>query len=443
MRTGFFLALLVITGGVSPLVAQIPEGISLELVATTPGDPVAVRHAGDGSGRLFVVDRIGQIRVISAAGTVLPTPFVDLESSAPPHGFVTWGENGLLGLAFHPNFASNRQVFLHYTGGNRDNIVERYLVSTSDPNRIDRSTAHTILRIGGDSAYHRGGDLHFGRDGFLYLSTGDGGGGVLIDHCRRGQTLGPADLAQNNANDPACLANTGFVASGGNPDSRALQAKILRIDVDRTTSAGDNNLCGSTSSGAANYAIPSGNPFATDSNRCAETWSYGLRNPYRFSVDRQTGDLFVADVGEGEMEEVDFLPSGVGGQNFGWSSCEGTMPMPPGNCSGFAPPILTYTQATNGPPCASITGGYRYRGPVTGLRGYYVFADYCSGKVYFSRQQGSGWSIVGNWTGPAMRYAGFGEDQVGNLYLAEMTSGRIHRFTGGVSDVIFANGFQP
>ncbi len=443
MRTRFLVALLAAMGCVPPLAAQVPEGVELEPVAEIPGDPVAVRHAGDGSGRLFVVDRIGTIRVISAAGTLLPTPFVDLGSSAPPHGFVTWGENGLLGLAFHPDFASNRQVFLHYTGGNRDNIVERYLVSTSDPNRIDRSTALTILRIGGDSAYHRGGDLHFGRDGFLYLSTGDGGGGLLIDHCRRGQTLGPGDLAQNDGNHGDCTAHAGFVGSGGNPDSRALQAKILRIDIDRTTPAGGNNLCGSTSSGAANYAIPAGNPFASNSSRCAETWSYGLRNPYRFSVDRQTGDLFIGDVGEGEMEEVDFQASGAGGHNFGWSSCEGTVDMPPGNCSGFVAPILTHRHGTG---VCSVIGGYRYRGQNPALNGLYIYTDYCLGRVLFAGHGGGSWTSLGAWQpSQSLQFTGLGEDQAGELYFTTFKPGRVLKLRAAnlVPDRIFANGFQP
>lgn len=419
----------------------LPAGISLEVVATISGaDLVAVRHAGDGSGRLFAVDRIGQIRVVSADGTVLATPFLDFQSAAPSLGFTTWGENGLLGLAFHPDFGSNRFVYVHYTDGARDTVIERYTVSAATPNVVDRSTARVILRADGDSAYHRGGDLHFGRDGYLYISIGDGGGG-FVDTCRRGQTLGPADLAANDGNHGDCLADSDFLATGGNPDSRALQAKILRIDVDATTPEGSNNLCASSSSGAANYAVPAGNPFDAHASRCGETWAYGLRNPYRFSIDRQTGDVFIGDVGEGEMEEVNLQPAGSGGHNFGWSLCEGTI----GNCSGFEAPILTYTHDSNwGDGCTSITGGYRYRGPVTALRGDYVFGDYCSGKIYVGRQAGDTWSIVGHWTGIPMTLAGFGEDQAGHLYLVEMGSGRIRRFAGeeSVSDVIFANGFQ-
>ncbi len=441
MRTRLLVALLAAVGLLPPVAAQVPEGVALEPVVSIPGDPVAVRHAGDGSGRLFVVDRIGQIRVVSAAGSLLPTPFVDFASSAPPHGFVTWGENGLLGLAFHPDFASNRQVFLHYTGANRDNIVERYLVSTSDPNRIDRNTAQTILRIGGDSAYHRGGDLHFGRDGFLYLSTGDGGAG-FVDTCKRGQTLGPADLAANDGNHADCAAKPGFVGSGGNPDSRALQAKILRIDIDNTTPAGSNNLCGSASSGAANYAIPAGNPFASDGSRCAETWSYGLRNPYRFSVDRQTGDLFIGDVGEGQMEEIDFQAAGVGGLNFGWSSCEGTMPMPPGNCAGFVPPILTHTHGTG---VCSVIGGYRYRGQNPALTGLYIYTDFCFGRIFLARQQGASWPAPSAWQPPQSRqFTGMGEDESGELYFTAFKPGQVLklRATNTVPDRIFANGFE-
>lgn len=445
-----FTTILMLIG--PPIAAQLPADLALTQVATGVGNAVGARNAGDGSGRLFIINRDGAIRVRPAgSSTVLPTPFFSIGSA--PFGFSQAGEGGLLGLAFHPDYAGNRHFYVSYTSGANDATIVRFTASAGNANVADPNSARVILRVDMDANYHKGGDLHFGADGYLYISVGDGAGGVSFDHCRRGQTLSPVDLAANDGRHGDCLADANFTSTGGNPDSRALQAKILRIDVDSTTPAGANELCASNDDGSANYAIPPGNPFAGTTGgvgNCDETYAYGLRNPFRFSVDRDTGDLFIGDVGEGQMEEIDFRAAGATGPvNYGWSFCEGTVPAPVAGatCAGFQPPILTYTHDANGGECSSITGGYRYRGSIAGLRGHYVYADYCTGRIHFAAPQaGGGWMVVDSWSGgPTFQYAGFGEDEDGELYLTELNSNRLLQFTSkDVNiDLIFENGFDP
>lgn len=427
--------------------AQLPDDLALVEIASGAGAPIGVRHGGDGSGRLFIIDREGSIRIKPSKGGLLATRFLAINgpgSTPPPFGFSLAGESGLLGLAFHPQYADNRYFYIHYNDAKADSTIVRYRASAANPNVADPASAQVILRIDADANYHKGGDLHFGPDGYLYIAVGDGAGGTSFDHCRRGQTLSPADLAANNGNHADCQADGNFTGSGGNPDSRALQAKILRIDVDATTPAGSNELCGSSTDGSAAYAIPSSNPYAGSAGgagRCDEIWAYGLRNPYRFSIDRLNGDLFIGDVGEGEMEEIDHQPAGIGGRNYGWYPCEGTL----GNCPGSIQPILTYTHAANAGPCSSITGGYRYRGGIPGLRGIYVYADYCSGRIHFANGTGSNWQVIESWaSGPTFQYAGFGEDEAGELYLTQYTGGRVLRFASDTfsDDLIFDSGFE-
>ena len=426
-----------------------PADLALEPWITDVGSPMTVRNAGDGSGRLFVVDRYGRIRIRApgAATGVLPTAFLDISSGAP-HGFSMSGEGGFLGLAFHPDYASNRYFYVHYTSADGDATVVRYQARADNPNIADPASATVILRADQDSAYHRGGDLQFGLDGYLYISLGDSGGGNSYDGCNRAQTLNPAGLAANDGNHSECPADGAFTSSGGNADSRALLGKILRIDVDATTPAGSNELCASNGNGSAAYAIPSGNPFAGGaggSGNCDEIWTYGLRNPFRISIDRSNGDLFIGDVGESAMEEVDRIAAGSGGVNLGWDACEGTSPTPgSGGCGGYTAPILTYTHASNAGPCSSITGGYRYRGAITDLQGKYVYADYCSGKIHIATQGGSGWTSALWDIGPELNYTGFGEDEAGELYLAAINQDTVYRFVsdGTDPDLIFVDGFD-
>lgn len=446
MRTTW-LALCALALPASQAGAQ-PADLALEPWITGVGSPMTVRHANDGSGRLFVVDRYGRIRIRppGAATNVLPGSFLDISSGAP-HGFSMPGEGGFLGLAFHPDYASNRYFYVHYTSADGDATVVRYQARADNPDAADPASATVILRADQDSEYHRGGDLQFGLDGYLYITLGDSGGGDSYDGCNRAQTLNPAGLAANDGNHPQCPADGAFTASGGNADSRALLGKILRIDVDATTPAGANELCASDGDGSAAYAIPAGNPYAGGaggSGNCDEIWAYGLRNPFRIGIDRSNGDLFIGDVGESEMEEVDHLAAGSGGVNFGWDRCEGTVPTPGGGCSGYTAPILTYTHASNGGPCSSITGGTRYRGAITGLQGKYVYADYCSGKIHIATQGASGWTSVLWQTGPELNYTGFGEDEDGELHLAAINQDTVYRFvsSGTDPDLVFEDGFE-
>jgi len=423
--------------------ADPPGDLALTPVITTViGQPIAVRNAADGSNRLFVVGRYGQIWIRTAAGTMLSTPFLNIGSggTAPPSGFGVANEGGLLGLAFHPNYESNRQFYISYTDANGDTQVVRYLAQAGNPNLADTASAQIVLRVDQDNSYHVGGDLHFGPNGYLYIARGDGS----ITPCNRAQTLRPAQLPAFDNAAPECPADAAFTNAGGNPNSRALQGKLLRIDVNATTPAGANELCASNANGSANYAIPPGNPYAGSAGtagNCDEIWAYGLRNPFRFSVDRATGDLFIGDVGESTIEEVDYEPANSpGGRNYGWSPCEGTI----GNCAGTTPPILTYTHVANAGPCASITGGFRYRGAIAGMDGLYFYSDYCSGRIQYATFNGSTWSSQLWQNGTDLMHTSFGEDEAGELYLAEINNDRILKFTSASApaSLIFANGFE-
>lgn len=388
-----------------PLSAAIPEGVSLEPAfgAYTFNFPVAVRHAGDSSGRRFVVEREGSIRVVEADDRVLPTPFLD--SFDQPVD--TRGEGGLLGLAFHPDFAENGLFYVNYTWHNGSGLITRiseFAVEASDPNRADPTTERVILEIPQDFANHNGGDLHFGPDGYLWIGMGDGGN--ANDPCNRAQTLDPGNLVSDCG------------SSHPTTDAKALLGKMLRIDVDNITSAGTNNLCAATGDGSANYAVPGDNPYVGQGNRCGEVWAYGLRNPYRFSFDRATGDVWIGDVGQGTWEEIDLEPAASGGGvNYGWKVCEGeyaagstttTCPL-----AGSELPVLSYQR--NDGNC-SVTGGYRYRGPIASMAGRYVFGDYCSGRIWFAEETAGEWEML-EFDTIGFGLVGFGEDEAGHLYV--------------------------
>lgn len=434
------------------------EGVSTEFVSHVTGlsAPVGLTHAGDGSGRLFIIQQSGAVRVV--VGDVLqPAPLLTLRNTAPVTqcrpapasplvdvGFTSGGERGLLGLAFHPNFASNGQVFVSFTDANGDSYVARYTMLDPQANGMtvdDLATCLTILRVDQDFTNHNGGGIGFGPDGYLYFGLGDGGSSN--DPCNRGQTINPNQLAANDGNNAGCPADANFTVSGGIADSRALLGSMLRIDVNASTAAGSNGLCASAANGSANYAIPADNPFVGADPACDEIWAWGLRNPWRWSFDRATGDLFIGDVGQNTQEEISFEPAASGGGlNFGWKLCEGTAG---GGCGtpGLTAPIITYLTSAGG--CA-VTGGYRYRGPVLNAQGRYFFADYCGGGVWTSTFNGSSWTQpVG---GPMFQSLGFGitsfgEDEAGNLYAVQ--GSQIWRLQGEEEDIdrIFANGFEP
>ena len=281
------------------------------------------------------------------------------------------GERGLLGLAFHPRYAQNRRFFLNYTSRRGHTVIEEYR---------DKKPFRTLLVIRQPYANHNGGHLAFGPDGHLYVGTGDGGSG---------------GDPQGNAQNP-----------------QSLLGKMLRLDVDH----GDP------------YAVPEDNPFVANPKYRPEIWALGLRNPWRYSFDRASGDLFIADVGQGRWEEVNYVPAPMGtagGRNFGWNVMEGNHCFkPPKNCrrAGLAPPILEYGHDQG----CSITGGYVYRGQaVPELVGAYLYGDYCSGTVWAARWTGQGWESQVLLRTQA-KISSFGEDAVGEVYLVDH-QGRIYR----------------
>jgi len=434
MRTGIFLAVLLMA---SVALAQISPDVALDPIPGLPSfsTPVGVKHAGDGSGRLFVVELGGTIRVIESSGSVLATPFVNLGTR------VTSGnERGLLDIAFHPDHgvpgaAGEGKFYLHYSAGPTrpngtdlgDTIVAEFTV-TGNPNAGNSVPERIILSVPQDFANHNGGQMRFGPDGYLYIGLGDGGSGN--DPCNRAQTLNP-----NNLQAPSSCGSSGAIEDG-----LALLGKMLRIDIDNTTAAGSNNLCAANNNGSAEYAVPADNPYSGRANRCGEVLLYGLRNPWRWSFDRFTNDLWIGDVGQVTTEEINLLewPLGNGG-NLGWDVCEGSTLSGNSNLTCTIPdsilPVVEY--ARSGGNC-SVTGGYRYRGPVNSLWGRYIFADYCSGTLWLGREDN------GTWVRETFGSAGsvvrsLGEDEQGNVYV--IAGSRLRMFTGETGPV-FADGFE-
>jgi glucose/arabinose dehydrogenase len=339
--------------------------------------PLYVTHAGDGSSRLFIVQQGGRI-LIYQDGTVLDTPFLDISGLVSPEALGGgYSERGLLGLAFDPNYAQNGRFYVNYTDRNGDTILARYAVSPGDPDRADPDSAVQLLYVQQPYANHNGGHLAFGPDGYLYMALGDGGSGG--DPQGNGQNLG------------------------------TLLGKIIRLDV-----SGDG------------YAIPDDNPFVGDSEARPEIWAWGVRNPWRFSFDRATGDLYIGEVGQNQWEEIDFQPAAsAGGENYGWNILEGTHSFSgaadPGN---LVMPILEYSHS-NG---CSVTGGYVYRGQdIPGMQGYYLYGDWCSGTIWAARQNDAGeWQTEVSLES-GLSISSFGEDEAGELYLVDY-EGSLLRF---------------
>jgi glucose/arabinose dehydrogenase len=344
----------------------------LELVADGFDQPVQVVDPGDGSGRLFVVEQPGRIRIVDD-GQVVPEPFLDISDLVG-----CCGERGLLSVAFHPDYATTGDVFVDYTDRNGDTVVARYQVSTTDPNRLDATSAETILTVDQPAANHNGGLLLFGpKDGDLYIGLGDGGGG----NGQNGQDLS------------------------------TLLGKILRIDVDGPA-------------GGPLYAVPPDNPFVDRPGARPEIWALGVRNPWRFSFDRVTGDLWIGDVGSATYEEVNFQPAtSAGGENYGWDAMEGTTCRVEGGCDAFVPPVSGFDRDEG---CV-VTGGYVYRGSaMPDLHGVYLFADYCSGRVWgLIRDTSSAWRRLGP-VETGLRISSFGEDATGELYVVDI-EGAVYR----------------
>ncbi len=317
-----------------------------------------IKHANDGSNRLFLAGQRGLIRIYRN-GEILEQPFLDIA------GLVNSGANeqGLLSIAFPPGRGPKSHFYVYYTGADDATYISRYRI-TADPNVADPLSEERILRVGQPFENHNGGRLEFGPDGFLYLGYGDGGG---------------ANDPENNAQ------NTG-----------TLLGKIIRIDVE---------------SGETPYSIPTDNPFVGDSAIRDEIWAVGVRNPWRIAFDRQTGDLFIADVGQSAREEINVQPAASsGGENYGWPAMEGNLCN--GDCSGFVAPVWEYDHQQG----CSITGGHIYRGSVyPDLNGAYLYGDFCSRTIWSLRQVSGEWQNQEVATAP-VGITTFGEDEAGNLY---------------------------
>jgi glucose/arabinose dehydrogenase len=351
--------------------------VGFELVAEGLTRPVQIVDANDESGRSFIVEQGGTIRVLSN-GVVQDDPFLDIS------GQVTSGsEQGLLSMALHPGFAENGTFFIDYTDLDGNTQIERWQVSGDDPNRANPESVQTIMTVEQPFPNHNGGLLLFGPDAYLYIGLGDGG----------------------SQGDP----------NGNGQDLSTLLGSILRIDVDST-------------SGDLPYGIPEDNPFVNEEGARPEIWLYGLRNPWRFSFDRESSDLFIGDVGGTAYEEVDLFPAGSDGRNFGWNIMEGPECYQGGECdqSGLELPIFAYTHDEGG---CSITGGYIYRGTeIPELQGVYLTADYCSGQLW-----GIGLNEGGEWVASApietgLNVSSFGEGANGELYVVDL-SGGVYRVT--------------
>ena len=349
----------------TPPAARAP--LALELLVEGLDAPLLVTWSPHDEGALWLLEQEGRVLRL-APGASRPEVALDVRDKVR-----AGGEQGLLGLAFHPGVADNGMAFLSYTDREGDSVLARYRV---DGATLDPASEEILLRVDQPYPNHNGGHLAFGPDGFLYYGLGDGGG---------------AGDPDDNGQDP-----------------RALLGSLLRLDVDE----------------APGYAIPPGNPYADGEEGAPEVWAKGLRNPWRFSFDRETGDLLLGDVGQNRVEEVDFVPAGAeGGINFGWPVYEGTRrhrllgePF-----SEAMPPVLEYT---HGEGECSVTGGHVYRGEaMPSWRGEYLFADYCSGRVWAA--------TPGEWeprlvleTG--FRVSSFGEDEAGALYVVDH-GGAVHR----------------
>lgn len=361
--------------GSSSATPAIPQ---LSLVQTAGGftHPVHITHVGDGSGRLFIVEQGGLIKIIKN-GAVLPTPFLDVSSLL----ISSAGEQGLLSVAFPPGYADKQYFYIDYTGkqGVGDTVIARYH-TTADPDIADPASAQTLLVVVQPFTNHNGGQLAFGPDGYLYIGMGDGGSG--------GDPL-------NNAQNPLSLLG-----------------KILRIDVEPQLDP---------------YISPPSNPFIGNAGYSPEIWALGLRNPWRFSFDRETGDLYIADVGQNLYEEVNIQPAAnAGGENYGWNIMEGFHCYNSASCnqSGLTLPVVEYGHSLGD---CSITGGFVYRGrEFSALQGVYIYGDYCSGRIWGLRRAGGAWEnklILDS----DLLISTFGEDEAGDLYVADHAAGVIYK----------------
>lgn len=376
--------------------AATAQEIRLSQIASGVAAPTDIASAKDGSGRLFLVQQNGLVRIFRN-GSLISQPFLDIASKTRGGG-----ERGLLGIAFPPGFAASRRFYVNYTDLTGNTVIALYRVS-SNPDLADPQSEQILLTIAQPFSNHNGGQLQFGPDGYLYIGMGDGGSGG-----------DPQNHAQNRS---------------------SLLGKMLRLDVE-------------SEPGRAH--VPPDNPFVAGGAR-PEIWALGLRNPWRFSFDRATGDLWIADVGQNRLEEVNFQPaSSRGGENYGWNLMEASQCFQ-ANCrtDGLVLPVAEYGRNDG----CSVTGGYVYRGAASpGLRGYYIYGDYCSGRIWGVERQGATFAnrlLLASGFGITT----FGEDESGEIYVANANNGTIHRIEGSraprlsaaavVNAASFAPGLSP
>ena len=360
-------------------------GISFSQVASGFVQPVRITHAGDGSGRLFVVEQGGTIRIVKN-GSVLPVPFIDISGR-----LISGGEQGLLGLAFPPGYATKGHFYVNYTRmADGATVVARYRL-TADPDIADPASQEVLLVVEQPFSNHNGGNLAFSPlDGYLYIGMGDGG----------------------SANDPNNFAQN----LAPLPGNKRLLGKMLRIDVE---------------SGVVPYGIPTDNP--TMGGTQSEIWARGLRNPWGFSFDRSTADLYIGDVGQNAWEEIDFQRSGsAGGKNYGWRILEADhCATPAEGCvqpKNYASPVFAYSHSLG----CSVTGGHVYRAAeFPDLNGVYFFGDFCTGKIWGLRKIGAGWKKH-FFTDTSFSVSAFGEDEEGNIFVASYGNGIVYKINQSI-----------
>lgn len=351
------------------------QNITLETVASGFSQPLNIQHAGDD--RLFIVEKGGRIKIINSDGTVNPDSFLDVSGQIS-----TDSERGLLGLAFHPDYANNGYFYVYYSKPNGDSQISRFSVDAGNADLADPTSELLLFDIEQPFSNHNGGCLAFGADGYLYIASGDGGNGG-----------DPGDRAQNTT---------------------LLLGKMLRIDVDNPGAG-------------ANYGIPADNPFAGSTTDAQEIWAYGLRNPWKFSFDSATDEIWIADVGQNAIEEINRAGLTEAGLNYGWRCYEGSQIYNNTDCPD--PSELTFPIAEYPHPVGfSITGGYVYRGSTySNMQGYYFFADFSSGILGTVDSDGN-LTNLGNF---GQNWSSFGQDPAGELYLAAF-NGVIYKIVGEI-----------
>jgi uncharacterized protein (TIGR03437 family) len=384
----------VVAGGLAVAMSVFAQEIQVLRIASAVDAPTDIQDPGDGSGRLFFVLQNGIIRIFRN-GALVAQPFLDIRSKTRGED-----ERGLLGLAFPPGFAQNGRFYLDYTDLNSNTVIAQYRVSAANPDVADPASEVILMNITQPFTNHKGGQVRFGPDGYLYIAMGDGGSG----------------------GDP--------MNNGQRRD--ALLGKLLRIDVE---------------SDPGRVRIPPDNPFANMAGARPEIWAYGLRNPWRFSFDRATGDLWIADVGQDTYEEVNFQPaSSRGGENYGWNRMEGLhCYLPACSMDGLTLPVAEYNHTLG----CSVTGGFVYRGRVSpGLRGTYIYADFCSGRIWGVEKQGTQF-LNRLLLNTGFNITSFGEDAAGEIYVANSALGAIYRIEGSraprlsAAGVVNAASFAP